>query len=285
MYASGRVPADCQALEALKEPKWRRLAPYFENLRDDDLAYFTETDIMEATEPKDRLLMQLFIKEHLEPHLNQPNPFAGESAQFTTKSAWNHETGCLDLRGRVAPVMYCGLGGSARCSSRELAQLLQQLNVPPEAVRILDLSENFLGDFDAPYILEFLKTLPNCKYVNLSNNRLHGFFAESREAVDKALLGILQHSSVEFVNILGNPLASIDRKDLYEKIAEDEEQRKLLRKLIFIPLRWLASNNWHVLFVGPNKTETCAIVGKAHDQFYQNQLKTSVSVSSQPIKL
>jgi hypothetical protein len=58
--------------------------------------------------------------------------------------------------------------------------------------------------------------------------------------VDENLLATLAFPFVQYVNVTGNPLASVDREDLWEKL----DSKQQLSKLIWIPWGWLPAGNW-----------------------------------------
>jgi hypothetical protein len=92
---------------------------------------------------------------------------------------------------------------------------------------------------------------------NLTNNVLDG------------LEKIIKCASVLFVDISVNPIASVDGKALFNKLAPDD---RLLGKLIYIPEPWLAESNWMILFDTNSEEDEERIrkvVLQAHSAYYK----------------
>jgi hypothetical protein len=59
-------------------------------------------------------------------------------------------------------------------------------------------------------------------------------------------LRILALAHIQWVAIAVNPIASIDRKDLFDRLCAPSLQAHLL-KLIWVPEAWLPAGNWKAL--------------------------------------
>jgi len=169
----------------------------------------------------------------------------------------NIDNGTLDLKGKVI----------TRTIDLEtdlipittLQSLLKKLPSETKSTIVtLDLSNNNLVDQDLKELLPLVLLLPNCKRLVLSGNRFHGYERTTRLLVDQSLLQLL-NTFLEWVDITGNPVASMDRQDLFRKL-----KAKQLLKLIWIPEGWLAGSAWHTL-VRPTHY---ADVQRMHKQYY-----------------
>ena len=96
--------------------------------------------------------------------------------------------------------------------------------------------------------------------VDLKSNRFHGYQEKSRESVDANIRRLLASAKVRWVDVVGNPMASVDRMDVFRNTTVDE-----LKKLIFVPQPWLDKKSWWVLV--PGKAEQAA-VERAHFEYY-----------------
>lgn len=124
----------------------------------------------------------------------------------------------------------------------------------------LNMARNNLLDDDLPYIATFVAALPSCRVVDLSFNR----FCDG----DKSLCEILAESHVKFVDIVGNPMASIQRKDFLSQL--DEER---VPKLIWVPKNWLAGQGWRSV-VGEMAPELQRLLVQSHNAYYDLQDRT-----------
>eukprot|EP00300_Choanocystis_sp_HF-7_P011110 c17312_g1_i1.p2 GENE.c17312_g1_i1~~c17312_g1_i1.p2 ORF type:complete len:120 (+),score=21.24 c17312_g1_i1:382-741(+) len=83
---------------------------------------------------------------------------------------------------------------------------------------------------------------------------------DTPNAMDGYLNQILELEYVTALNICVNPLASVSRKDFFDKCPEMS-----LQKLIWIPEPWLDSENWHVLV----EDRLISSINEAHQQYYR----------------
>lgn len=125
----------------------------------------------------------------------------------------------------------------------------------------------------------FVRTLPNCKVVDLSWNRLHGL--ENPELVDKPLRELLGLSQIAYVNVTYNALASVDRKDLFTKLAADGATvcggiTPPLARLIWIPEEWLTVGNWKKIV--PSDA-VAALVTDTHSRYYTTDRRALYNLS------
>jgi hypothetical protein len=60
------------------------------------------------------------------------------------------------------------------------------------------------------------------------------------------------------VDISHNPIASVERRDFFEKLTEDQ-----LKKLIFLPKQWVKTGAWRALL-----TKFQDIVLETHKKYY-----------------
>eukprot|EP01125_Pyxidicula_operculata_P010492 TRINITY_DN3451_c0_g1_i2.p1 TRINITY_DN3451_c0_g1~~TRINITY_DN3451_c0_g1_i2.p1 ORF type:complete len:116 (-),score=13.34 TRINITY_DN3451_c0_g1_i2:68-415(-) len=110
------------------------------------------------------------------------------------------------------------------------------------------------------FIQMFVDKLPRCEILDLTNNSIYGKSLDTKNEVDGALIKLLQ--KLRYVIIHDNPIASIERSDLYWKISRVDDQ--LLGKLIWIPEKWVKSSSWKRL-VNPKDTE---LIEKTHSEFF-----------------
>ena len=75
--------------------------------------------------------------------------------------------------------------------------------------------------------------------------------------------GILQR--VKFVDLVDNPLASVGRRDFYNKLESSE-----LEKLVWIPSNWVDGMGWTVMIDDKGKHE---MIKLAHTRYYAMQHK------------
>ena len=111
-------------------------------------------------------------------------------------------------------------------------------------VLYINFSMNSLIDSDAPMLATIIPKLRSSSsyelynkharsadlVVDLSHNRFHGHQEKYKNLIDPSLLIMLQLCFVSVLNLVGNPIASIDRVDFFIVAYK----HKLLQKIIFI---------------------------------------------------
>lgn len=115
----------------------------------------------------------------------------------------------------------------------------------------LNLSYNFLEDYDMAEVLDVVKLLPNCKCVDLSGNKILFLSIELNE--------MLQMTRICSVVIRFNRLAS--HSEHFKNL-----QPEVLKKIICIPEELVSTTRWYPLF---HKTMH-EIVAKSHQEYYKH---------------
>lgn len=241
-----------------KQKKFTAIKEYLQYLDVEDLAILSVEDLVDMVEPKDKPLMKVFAYQYLVDYLNQPNP------TFPSKSLLQRESPPSKI---VTPGNY---SKSVQTSAFPGLQLSPGKITLEDALRhiqeykppIIDLSDNNLYDVDLPAIAKAISYGP--EEVNLSRNRIHGYSLSTRELVDESLRTIIQHT-VKYVVLFGNPLASIDRQDLF-----DTFDKETFAKLIWIPLPWLEPKQWKTMITNESFH---LIIYNTHQDYYNNKAK------------
>ena len=267
------------------EAKWAPLVPYFESLDMSDLALLSRDSILMAAEPRHRLLMECFVAKHLEGAIGRPDPYAREQAASAAFDAMSLEDshgtrasdvvptlrvssdGRLDLsRGRVLSERF---HGSEWCIRSYLDRMVTPKWLDGPKVTSLLLSQNRLEDNDGYLVLEMVRRyLPNCTLVDLRQNLLDG--AGTSNPLEGALVDLLA-LSVEFVDVSFNCLASYERREFWQARSVPE-----LRKLIWIPERWVHSKEagWRTMIADGYEHRQAVI--DAHDRYYRASSQRAV---------
>jgi hypothetical protein len=202
------------------------------------LLAYDEDDLVDMVEVRDRFRVREFYRSKLAPlRALAKDPFTGPPSESALR-------GELDLRGKVVPIVFKMI----RPNAMSCDVLLQRYQKELQAIIDVDLSANNFMDDDLEPISGFVSKLPNCRYVNLSSNRSSGKSPSGAvlDKVDAALLRILALAHIQWVAIAVNPIASIDRKDLFDRLCVPSLQAHLL-KLIWVPEAWLPAGNWKAL--------------------------------------
>jgi hypothetical protein len=131
----------------------------------------------------------------------------------------------------------------------------------------VDLSDNNLLDDSLKQILDKLSTLDTIKLVDLSGNR---FTPNMLPLVAEYLH---KHPEVEFFNVIGSPMGTIDSADQFEEVAKTTPD--IFARLIWIPLDLLSARKWmHVL--GKNAIKHAQVIEDAHAR-WRKALRSFVS--------
>jgi len=244
--------------EKLSNKYQPRLGNYFQNLTVGDLSLFYAEDLEQMAAPGDKPLMRVCVDDVLGPYLKQTNPFEAKKQLIPVwpqpKASIDPKT--LNLTGLVMPLAFASAAPSFAKKTVKEYYTSEKEGVFYDVVNF---SGNHLLDDDLPEIAKAISKW-NPKIVNLSNNRFHGYDMRYRKEVDKALQDILAVSSVKYVDITANPLASVDRKDLFNLLNKEQ-----LKKLIWIPKNWINGGNWKVMI--DNKSFHPEIE-KTHKEYY-----------------
>jgi len=249
----------------LSEEQTQKFEPlfgkYFKNISFTDLTkQFTKRNLLDFADGCDKFLMQVFantIEMFLIPMT--PDPFESYDSFVPQVVPWL-KGDVLKLSGRLHSIRFEGKL-SARISVKDIKEKLMDEKIDLTSVKKLSCSANSLFDEDVPFITELAIDMQKCEVVDLSLNRLRGV-GELQPILDRAILALLNCKHIKLVNITGNALASVDRKDFFEKLSKELE---LLRKLIFIPRQWINHGRWEDLVFGVEAKE---VVYSVHYRFY-----------------
>jgi len=192
-----------------------------EDILDEDLIYLASTDEPELN----HLFNQLKMKDQ--------DPFVKRSNE---QKLLEFDGSRLNLSGSVYSIRFSHEDSNLLCTNN-LLSFIELYHINTENLTEVDLSSNELSDPDLLYIVNFIQQLPNCHTIDLSHNNFHGSLIEKSEA-DSHLFELLNMKHVKTVIILGNGMATSDRRDLYLDL-QRSKKFNLLKKLIWIPERWI----------------------------------------------
>lgn len=169
--------------------------------------------------------------------------------------------GALNLTGRITSILFENtIGYVDSIRSWKLPSVVQK-----DAVKCINLSQCNILDPDLTYLVEFVKQFPNCKWLNLSYNRIHGLRPETRSLLDDGLRAILELKIT--VNVIATPFASMNRLDFFQNILTTPQ---VLQFLIFIPKNWLEGMGWVSLVKQrPDFDEVSKIILQAHHAYFE----------------
>jgi len=244
--------------------KFEPLSKYLEGITSTDFALLNEDDLVDLVDSKHRILMKLFVRK-LQSRLYQnasDDPFSSDTSpsKIPQEKVLVTPKGVLDLSKEVASISV-KLANTPYIPLDSLSSLYHKER---GAIKVLNLSACNLVDQDLPTIAHFVSTLPNCEIVNLSNNHFHGIGEGKIKArTDKALFSLLDEKPLQYLDITINPLASVDRRDLFEKLKSTH-----LQKLIWIPFSWLDGRGWRTL-IEPTQQN---LVLETHRTYYKHTL-------------
>ena len=236
--------------ELLSAGKFARLSCYFEGMTIGDVASLGKTFFVSSANNEDRPLMALFFKDELQKPLSEMKKATRTKQKQEQQQHRQDKAEEFNFSGKI-------------CSStiKNLPQDKIFINDLSNKIKEkpwdrLDLSRNELIDKDIPLLKELPTLLPNLRTLNLANNRIHG---RGDSSVDDTIKSLLE--KLDFLVLLGNPIASVDRIGFWSSLNADQ-----LEKLIWIPESWVEPRGW----IGMIPDLECQeAVVEAHQKFYK----------------
>jgi len=223
-------------LKHLFQGRFEPLQIYFEGITQNDLAALTEEEIVGDCNANHKMLMRTFLRQEMAAYIDQDDPFVANNFKFLLqqeKKKPEVENGWLNLKNRLISSAFQDL----------------KIDLPPinkwnpdsvkDIIKNIDLSFNNLLDVDVSFIRQLVNVFAKrnaLEIVDISWNRLYGK-GENSIPIDEPLKDILK--KCEFLDVTGNPLASIDRQEFYKTLTNAE-----FSHLIFVPENWLAAGGW-----------------------------------------
>lgn len=253
-----------------------RYAVLAEDLGDmtfDDLMKQDVHDLIGKARDENKAIMGDFIRQRLQefyPALSRHNQEDSKDAHLSHLTvdffiAHMGDDGSLDMSGRVTSARFAGRN-SRSMSTSELVDQLKDIPVKSlQSVKTLNLSKCNLLDRDMELIFDAVRLLPNCSIVDLSWNRLSGV---DNTNFNITLIELLTIEHIDFVVVAGNPIATVDRKDLYQNM-----DLELLKKIVWIPKDWIGPGTWKRVIgdvLDPNLQERIEAIERSHNCFYSH---------------
>jgi len=156
------------------------------------------------------------------------------------------------------------------CRPKVVSDIAQEvLDVKYSDAELLDLSHNYVRDAGVGILREILwknGKLPALRELDLSFNRITSQGLPSFEE-------ILEREAFQYLNIVGNSAATIDSKPFFTQLKE-----RHLRKLIWVPEKWLEGKKWTVLLNDrPDLEAVSDLVSLVHQQYYDKKREELLS--------
>jgi len=235
---------------------FHNLKDYFQGIKLDDLKDLTEEDLLNVTRPSDQLHMKLFIKKHLDPYFS--DVFVRTESQPGAEPI--QLEGILDLRNELIIIKYSGF--PTNNTPVDKISEAWKPEVREKASWILASGNNLFAE-DVIALRKILEAVfPNCKVLDLSNNRIHGQDLKIKAQLHDAILGMLT-SQLHYLDISMNSFASVDEVKFFGRLSGEH-----YAKLIFIPNQaWLDAKHWRSLV----PEGSWGTVEKAHEDYFKQK--------------
>jgi hypothetical protein len=193
--------------------------------------------------------------------VDRGNPFDSEETRIgpfeIPQKGYHPSDGSVDLSESILSSAYEKVARSSPTPG--ISKSFNELMKMKDAITSLNLSCNNLLDVDLPIIANFVTQCPNCSIVDVSLNRFYGNDEKRRLIVDEARGTLLRQPAIKVVDICFNPVASVDRADLFHRLS-----REALAKLIWVPKIWLSAGRWKDMLPEAN----VELVEETHNKFY-----------------
>jgi len=241
------------------------LEQYFTSLTYAHFKHLSVEEVLVLVEPRHKLLMAAYVNEHLRKDIANwqaanidDDPFKRKAKPEVPLTELRSDT--LDLTNMLVSSAFKDLP----TTKNSIDKYLEGLKKNVATMHTVNLSDNQLLDCDMKFIKEIVE-ITKVKEVELSRNRLHGVGRTwPKEDFFSQLTKVLNFDFVRHINITGNPAASIDSKDFFSNLTENQ-----LRKLIWIPEKWFSAKNWTAC-VPASMVQVCE---QAHTEFYSKNKK------------
>ena len=221
------------------------LEEYFLDTPIEVLRSFSDAELLQAVDKRDRLSLMTFLKA------------GGFKAYVQPLDREAFQVSLLNLKSKASSDQFA-------FSDMALSKVFAGLPDLQPNVKILDLRMNNLFDSDLGTIASFIATarFPNLQHLLLQHNRI-----AATQLASTAILTMLgEHPQLQ-IAITGNALATIDATTLlFGKLTLEQSQR-----LIFISENHLTARHWKAVMVRNavlNNDSDLAIIEASHRQFY-----------------
>lgn len=255
---SGEIPTpDLREICRRDNGKFAPLEKYFQTLEVRDIMRLSMDDLVECASPEDKMLMRVFAIEHLYPLIyteidHQSFGSIDHEDKMTTYTL-NPAAGCLDLTSCVAGSSFTGI------YPVRLSVLLEPGRIPDiETITYLSLADCGINNADLSKLMSLFEKMPQLKTLNLGANDLQA--RKTNCQVTKLIIDLLNKPTLENL-IVGFGVMYPN----YPLSLELEKNPSLLKKLIWIPRRWLCGEAWK----GCIKSDYWEAVEHAHIAYYK----------------
>ncbi len=244
-------------IQSLLVDKYDALAKYFGQLTVVDVESFSEEEFVETVQYKHRLLMRSFYRNELcklpQSRIEYVQCAEVQPAQLTIVQ----RRVVLDLRQKAVSLQFAN-SLPTQIPVNKLVEKMKLKNLNPQFTLDICLANCFLRDDDMQYVEQLLQYFVKCQRLDLSGNRICG----SESQADTMLLAMLdegKYPQLEYVDVVRNPVASIENKELFESLTSSQ-----LERLIWVPAAWIEGATWRTM-VKPEMYDT---VIQAHKKYY-----------------
>ena len=233
------------------------LKVYFRNLTIEQIeqeGHFMEySEFINMVEPKDKIIMSVFIHRYLEPYFNK-------NVVTVKKSEMRFDDNVLDI-------VNCIESCTSYVSDRELKVFKPKLKLfmdnQDDKIKLIDFSHNNILSGGLPIIVDIIEDLNlmldcNC-IVNVSNNSIHGV-GDFRDPVINSVKRLIKNPKIKYLDMTNNQFCSIDQIDFFKLLTKEESE-----KLIFIAKIPNNVNNNQILINDKN----IDVVRKTHIEYYK----------------
>lgn len=238
--------------------KFEPLAKYFQNITVLDLTKLERYEIISSIPMEFQFLLLLFLKDtEVEKILRwskSPNIAFDYNEEEDEDNFYIYEN--VEKTEEKDILNFC----NKISRHNNIKQILSHLK--KQNYTYLDFSWNRLYDRDLTTIVNAIKDLNvNIKAINLSCNDISAFNAETKIKTDENLHYLLENC--EYVDITMNPFVSVNRKDFFKSL--EENNPSFLLNLIWIPELWIEKKAWQGMVCKELHDE----IRTLHKQYYR----------------
>jgi hypothetical protein len=248
-------------LDTGERRKYAPLTEYFGSLSIYDFETFDLELLAENVPYRHRLLMNVFVKNHLIPFIQKSDKAQLHASEIVQRASLSGNNKFISSVNEEKDDNY------GRVNIRRLSDFCKEYVKEP--LGMIDFSNNNLRSPDLIIIRDVLVELKkrnllrkDCQ-VHISNNRIHGIQKPFDNDVPQAIREICHIPEIKYLVLRTNPFCTVDHIDFFQSLTLND--REIAQKFIWLESFTVVIDSWNQLL---GNDELVKITEGAHREFY-----------------